>query len=79
MDRSVSAEVLAALQPLGVEAALSDWYRRQESGRSEAGALELALDKCRYEANRGQRQYDATDPSNRLVAAELERRWNKFT
>ena len=24
-----------------------------------------------------QRQYDAVDPSNRLVAAELERRWNE--
>ena len=24
-----------------------------------------------------QRQYDATDPENRLVAGELERRWNE--
>ena len=26
---------------------------------------------------RARRQYDAVDPSNRLVAAELERRWNQ--
>jgi hypothetical protein len=73
----VSAEVLGALQPFGVEAALSAWDHRQESEDQKQRALELALDKCRYEANRAQRQYDATDPSNRLVAAELERRWNE--
>jgi len=76
MDRAVSAEVLTALQPLGVEAALDAWDRRQESEDQKQHALELALDKGRYEANRAQRQYDATDPANRLVAGELERRWN---
>jgi DNA invertase Pin-like site-specific DNA recombinase len=77
MDRTVSAEVLMALQPLGVEAAIVAWDRRHESENQKQRALELALDKGRYEANRAQRQYDATDPGNRLVAAELERRWNE--
>ncbi|MEM5373557.1 hypothetical protein V4C53_47795, partial [Paraburkholderia azotifigens] len=27
-------------------------------------------------AQRAQKQYDAADPENRLVADELERRWN---
>jgi hypothetical protein len=31
----------------------------------------------RYAAQRAQRQYDASDPENRLVAGELERRWNQ--
>jgi excisionase family DNA binding protein len=39
-------------------------------------ALELALEKARYEAQRAGRQYDLVDPENRLVAGELERRWN---
>jgi hypothetical protein len=30
-----------------------------------------------YTADRAFRQYDATDPANRLVAAELELRWNR--
>ena len=38
--------------------------------------VELALTQARYEADLAQRQYDAVDPDNRLVAAELERRWN---
>ena len=37
---------------------------------------ELALTQARYETDLARRQYDAVDPSNRLVAAELERRWN---
>jgi uncharacterized protein YhaN len=39
--------------------------------------LELALRQARYEASRAQRQYDVADPENRLVAGELERRWNE--
>jgi excisionase family DNA binding protein len=38
---------------------------------------ELALKQARYEVTHARRQYDAVDPSNRLVAAELERRWNR--
>jgi excisionase family DNA binding protein len=37
----------------------------------------LALEHARYEVTHARRQYDAVDPSNRLVAAELERRWNQ--
>jgi hypothetical protein len=39
--------------------------------------LELALAQARYEAAHARRQYDSVDPANRLVAGELERRWNE--
>ena len=39
-------------------------------------SLELALQNARYEASRIERQYQATEPENPLVAAELEKRWN---
>ena len=39
--------------------------------------MELALTQARYEADLARRQYDAVDPTNRLVASELERRWNE--
>ena len=35
------------------------------------------LEAARYAADRAFRQYDAADPANRLVAGELETRWNK--
>lgn len=40
----------------------------------QPGAVEAAV---RYTAQRAQKQYDTTDPENRLVAGELERRWNQ--
>ena len=39
--------------------------------------IDLALKQARYEATLARRQYDAVDPDNRLVAGELERRWNE--
>ena len=42
-------------------------YEKQRS-------LQLAVQKARYEASRIERQYQATEPENRLVAAELEKR-----
>jgi hypothetical protein len=35
------------------------------------------LEAARYAVDRAFRQYDAADPTNRLVAAELELRWNR--
>jgi DNA invertase Pin-like site-specific DNA recombinase len=77
MDRVVSAQLLATLAPLGITAALDAWDRRQENDNQKQRAVQLALDKARYEANRIHQQFDAADPANRLVTAELERRWNE--
>jgi hypothetical protein len=44
--------------------------------KNKRGKVELALQQARYEVGRARRQYDAVDPDNRLVAAELEKRWN---
>ena len=40
-------------------------------------ALKRELEAARYNARRAEKQYDTTDPDNRLVANELERRWNE--
>jgi excisionase family DNA binding protein len=77
VDRALAKEVLDRLQPLGVEAALAAIEARSQQRSEKRGQLELALQQARYEAARAQRQYDAADPENRLVANELERRWNE--
>jgi excisionase family DNA binding protein len=77
VDRMVAKEVLDRLQPLGVEAALAAIDARSQRRTEKQGQLEFALQQARYEAARAQRQYDAADPDNRLVAGELERRWNE--
>jgi hypothetical protein len=47
----------------------------QERLSREAG-WQLRLERARYDVRLAQRQYDAVDPDNRLVARELEKRWN---
>ncbi|MFK7942706.1 MAG: recombinase family protein, partial [Paracoccaceae bacterium] len=76
VDRAVSAEIIARLQPLGIEAALEAEAAQGEAHVEKRRQLELNLEQARYEAARARRQYDAVDPDNRLVAVELEARWN---
>jgi len=77
VDQAVGAEVLRLLKPLGVEAALNAVAARSAEVAEKRRQMELALQQARYEANHARRQYDAVDPDNRLVAGELERRWNE--
>nr|WP_232440938.1 Tn3 family transposase [Burkholderia ubonensis] len=77
VDQAIAAEVLATVKSIGVEAALSAIEQRANDDQSRWRQLELALEQARFEAARAQRQFDAVDPDNRLVAAELERRWNE--
>ncbi|HEY5658082.1 MAG TPA: helix-turn-helix domain-containing protein, partial [Myxococcota bacterium] len=51
--------------------------RREADCDAACRQRELALEQARFEAERRRRQYDAVEPENRLVAAELERRWNE--
>jgi len=76
-DGAVVAEVLTAIEPVGIEAALKCTEQARLEDRDKHRAVELALEKARYEAQRARRQYDAVEPENRLVAAELESRWNQ--
>lgn len=76
IDRGVGAEVVERLQPLGIDAALGAIKACGVEHEQKRRHLELALEQARYEASRAARQYDAVDPDNRIVAAELERRWN---
>jgi DNA invertase Pin-like site-specific DNA recombinase len=77
LDQAVCEQVLEAIHPVGVRAALDAAEQFSRQGMEKVEALHLALEKARYEANRAQRQYDAVDPENRLVACELEKRWNE--
>lgn len=76
IDRAVVHEVLEALQPAGIEASLLALEQAEQAGDQQRTSIELALEKARYEVERARRQYDAVDPQNRLVAGELEKRWN---
>jgi excisionase family DNA binding protein len=76
IDAVVSAAVLSVVAPLGLDAALQTIADRERAGTERLRQIKLALEQARYEAARAHRQYDAVDPENRLVAGDLERRWN---
>jgi DNA invertase Pin-like site-specific DNA recombinase len=76
-DQAVGIEVLRILKPLGIDAAVKALDAQTSEMSAARRQLELALQQLRYEAAHARRQYDAVDPVNRLVASELERRWNE--
>jgi hypothetical protein len=77
LDEAVNREIMAVLEPAAIEAAVL--AREQENLQQDEilSALERELEAARYTAHLAQKQYDKTDPDNRLVASELERRWNQ--
>jgi len=77
VDAAVSAEALRVISPLAMEAALAAMTDRERVGTDRIAQLELALEQARLEAARAGRQYNAVEPENRIVASELERRWNE--
>jgi len=76
VDRRFSEEILQVLSPLGIEASLRATEELRSQHEDRVQALSLELEQLDYEVQRAFEQYDEVDPRNRLVAAELERRWN---
>lgn len=77
LDELVTAQVLAALAPAALELSLAaaddleqERHRLHQNWRQQQ-------ERARYQAERAGRQYDAAEPENRLVARELERRWEE--
>lgn len=77
IDRAAAELLLEAIRPAAIEAAMQLSERAVLEDAAKRSALTMALEKARYESRLAQRQFDAVDPDNRLVAAELESRWNQ--
>ncbi len=76
VDDEISRQLLRVVQPAAVEAAVLAEQQESQKRDEVLAALERDLEAARYAAARAQKQFDAVDPQNRLVADELERRWN---
>lgn len=75
LDAHVAWAFLEALAPVELDLytrALATCHARDEEVER---AREREFERLRYEVQFARRQYDRVDPDNRLVAAELERRW----
>ena len=74
-DEAVTRELLRAVEPLAIEAALQAERRYMEVRVDQRRIAELELQQASYEATLAQRRYAACDPENRLIAAQLEKGW----
>jgi uncharacterized protein YndB with AHSA1/START domain len=77
IDDTVVAVFLESMTPAQLEIGLKVIGQLQEEKLAMRRQWELQLKQARYEAELAQRQYDAVDPDNRLVAQTLENRWNE--
>jgi len=77
VDRRFSEHLLEVISPLGVEASLRALDALANGDDARRQARSRKKEQLEYEVQRAFEQYDEADPRNRLVAAELERRWNE--
>jgi DNA invertase Pin-like site-specific DNA recombinase len=76
VDTAVARELLRVVEPAAIEAAVLASQQEAQTHLEILDALHRDLEAANYRVLRAQRQYEAIDPENRLVARELERRWN---
>jgi len=76
VDAAVAAQLFCVVQPAAIEAAIMATQQQARMHTEVLDTLRRDLEAARYRALRSERQYEAADPDNRLVAQELERRWN---
>lgn len=76
IDRAVAGQILEAVSGHAVEAALRALEQVARADADVRKSLEKELEQARYEASLAARRHAAVDPDKRLVARELESRWN---
>jgi len=76
IDHAVTELFLQATQPAQVEAALQALDQLEQERQDLARLWQQRLERAHYDAEREERQFNRVEPENRLVARELENRWN---
>src|SRR6266480_4770262 len=77
VDDAIEEALLTVVGPGAMAAAIAAEREANQRRDQVRDALKRDLEAARFAADRAFRQYDAADPANRLVAGELEARWNK--
>lgn len=77
VDAEVASQILQALEPDKIALALATFAQLKQEDTMLERQWKLRIERAEYEAMRAQRQYDAVDPDNRLVARNLEKHWEK--
>lgn len=75
LDAAVAEAFLAALAPIEIDALSRAHRAQQQVEKALIRSTQTELERTRYAAALAERQFNRVDPDNRLVAGELERRW----
>ncbi|WP_319946049.1 recombinase family protein [Mesorhizobium sp. AR07] len=75
IDARVVEALFAAASPAELAELMHAKDARQQADEAFERAEEQQIKRLRYQALLAERQYNRVDPDNRLIAAELERRW----
>jgi hypothetical protein len=75
VDAAVTQAFLTALAPAEIDALSRARRTQSQADKAMRSSADQQLERRRYEAALAERQFNKVDPDNRLVAAELERRW----
>jgi hypothetical protein len=76
VDRAVVARLLDVVAPHAIDASIEAAMRVDRAHRDVRDALLKEAEEAKYEASLASRRYEAVDPNKRLVARELEARWD---
>jgi len=77
VDKKFTEELYRVLSPYGMKASIKAEKILSIKGEDKIKVHEQKINQLEYEASRAFEQYNEVDPRNRLVAVELERRWNE--
>lgn len=75
LDSWIGSELIRVLSPYAIEAAHVAAQSQQQAAADVVHAVQLELEEARYQVDLEARRYREVDPANRMVAVELERRW----
>ena len=77
IDEAIAELFLSAVSPAKIEIALQALEELDAQHQEARRQWDLQLQRAEYDVELARRRYEATDPENRLVAAELEAVWEQ--
>jgi hypothetical protein len=76
LDDAITERVLTAVTPFTIKLALEALANLEQRDKLVSTQWRWRIERARYEAGLAERRYEEVDPSNRLIASTLEKRWN---
>jgi len=77
IDELVIKLFLETIAPAELDLSLAVFKEVERQASDVDRQWKLRLERARYEAGRAERQFNAVEPENRIVARTLETRWNE--